>query len=282
MAEVDLHLHTTASDGRLTPRQLVALLAQRGLKVVAVTDHDSTQGLAEAQEAARALGGPEIIPGIELSTDVPGNEIHILGYLMDYHAPSFQAELTRFREGREGRARRMVEKLRSLGVEIDFERVKAFAGDGAIGRPHIALAMKEKGYITEIPEAFDRYIGRNGPAYVERLKLTPADAIRFLAEYGGVAVLAHPGDLPELDQVVEELKAAGLVGMEVHYAQYTPERIAALARVAERHGLLPCGGSDYHALGSPNERLPGEMGPPLWVPQELRRLARERAAARQG
>jgi predicted metal-dependent phosphoesterase TrpH len=269
MALVDLHLHTTASDGRLTPTQLIELVAGKGLKVVAVTDHDSTEGLAEATTAAARFQQLTLIPGIELSTDVPQSEIHVLGYYIRYQDQEFQATLKRFRDGRELRARRMVDKLATLGMPLDWERVQGFAGDGAIGRPHIALAMVERGYIKEPQEAFVRYISRNGPAYVEREKLTPPEAVRLIVQNGGVAVLAHPAELPDLDQWLTELKAAGLVGMEVFYGTYPPETLKRLKGFAEVYGLLPCGGSDYHGLGSDFEATPGDVGPSLEVVEAL-------------
>ena len=278
MALVDLHLHTTASDGRLTPTELVNLVASRGLKTIAVTDHDSTEGLAEAFEAARAYPQLTVIPGLELSTDVPGSEIHVLAYHIQYNDGQVQDTLRKFRLGRLHRARGMVDKLQELGVEIEWQRVQEIAGDGAVGRPHIALAMVEKGYITEPKEAFASYIGRNGPAYVEREKLTPREAIALIIRWGGVAVLAHPAWTPDLDDALDGLKAAGLAGMEVYYAQYSEEKIRELADVAEKHGLLPCGGSDYHALGNSGEPLPGTVGPPLEVAERLEQLAMKRAS----
>lgn len=271
--EADLHLHTTCSDGRLTPTQLIELIASKGIKAAAVSDHDSTEGLAEAYLAAKRFPGLRIIPAIELSTDIPGDEIHILGYFMDYANAEFQANLGRFRDAREGRARAMVDKLRSIGIMIEFERVRHFAGDAAMGRPHVALALLEKGYVKEFPEAFDKYIGRNGPAYVERPKLTPEDSIGFVRQFGGAAVVAHPRDLKELDATLGHLKAAGLSGMEVYYAEYGNDQIAELARLASKHDLIPCGGSDYHHLGKPNEKVPGLMGPPLWVVDALEKAA---------
>ena len=273
MPIADLHLHTTASDGRLTPTQLIELVAGRGLKGVAVTDHDSTEGLAEAYEAASAFPDLRVVPGIELSTDVPGNEIHVLAYYIQYTDARIQERLARFREGRVDRARKMVEKLKELGVEIEWDRVQAIAGDGAVGRPHVALAMVERGYIKEPREAFDAYIGRNGPAYVEREKLTPAQAVELIRDWGGAAVVAHPSDIPDLDETLDELKNAGLVGMEVYYAQYPVERIKELVATAANHGLLACGGSDYHASGNTGEPLPGNMGPPLDTVDRLRELA---------
>ena len=277
MAVVDLHLHTTASDGRLTPKELINLAARKGLRVVAVTDHDSTEGLGEALEAAKAFPQLTVIPGIELSTDIPGDEIHVLAYFVRHKDEELLATLRKFRQGRLERGKGMVEKLREMGLDIEWQRVQEIAGDGAVGRPHVALALMEKGYVSQTNEAFEKYIGRNGPAYVEREKLTPVEAVETITSWGGVAVLAHPAQLLDLDAKLEDLKAAGLVGMEVYYAQYSEERVQELASTAAKHALLPCGGSDYHALDNPGERLPGTMGPPLEVVERLEKLAAKRA-----
>ena len=279
MAVVDLHLHTTASDGRLTPRELIDLVAKRGLNTIAMTDHDSTEGLGEALDQARTYPQLRVIPGIELSTDVPGDEIHVLAYFIQYADAQLQKTLHKFRMGRVQRAETMVEKLRQLGVEIAWERVQEIAGDGAVGRPHIALAMVERGYIARVEDAFSKYIGRNGPAYAEREKMTPQEAVGLIRDWGGVAVLAHPAEISDLESTLKSLKTAGLVGMEVYYARYPEERILELADVAARHGLLPCGGSDYHGLGNPEEPLPGSMGPPLKVVERLEEMATKRARA---
>ena len=273
MATVDLHLHTTVSDGRLTPTQLIQLVADRGLQTIAITDHDITDGLTEAAEAAQAHPQLRLIPGIEISTDLGQHEIHLLGYFLQPEHPGLQETLVQYREGRIGRGQRMVEKLRGMGIMIEWERVKELAGDGSVGRPHVALAMVEKGYISRPEEAFVRYIGHNGPAYAERVKLVPQESVKLVTDAGGVAVLAHPAQLTGLDSIVEEMKSYGMVGMEVHYAQYSSQTIARLADVAERHGLVPCGGSDYHGLGNLNEPLPGELGPPQESVDELERLA---------
>src|SRR5438067_3277799 len=156
--KLDFHMHTTASDGRLRPAELVELANRRGLDVIAITDHDSTEGLAEAREAAARLGGPRIIPGVELNTDVPEGEVHVIGLFVDPEDAEFQAKLDELRDGREARARRMVEKLAALGMALDWERVRALAG-GAVGRPHVAQALVERGHVTDVQEAFLRYLG---------------------------------------------------------------------------------------------------------------------------
>jgi hypothetical protein len=278
-ALVDLHLHTTASDGRLSPAQLVRLVAAQGLKQVSISDHDTTEGLAEAYLAAEEFGDLRIIPGIELSTDIPGDEIHMLGYFIQYEDEGFQEVLRRFRRGRVDRARLMVEKLAGLGVHLEWERVQQIAGEGSVGRPHIALAMVEKGYCKEPRQAFPEYLGRNGLAYVERPKMTPAEAVQMLVNVGGVPVLAHPGYLLDMETSIAELVDVGLMGMEVYYANYSPDTVQYLAQVADRFGLIPCGGSDYHGLGNTGEPLPGALGPPLSTVERLEAAALKLAHA---
>ena len=300
MIEVDLHLHTTFSDGRLTPSELVRLCAQRGLKEIAVTDHDSMEGIPDVLEAAREYPGLVVIAGVELSTDifggsrppagkpgaapgarVPDGEVHLLGYFVDRGDAVFRRTLERFRSGREERGRRMVERLRDLGVTISWERVEELSDGGAVGRPHIAQALVEAGYVQYPREAFDKYIGRDGPAYVERTKLTPVEAVRALAQNGALPVMAHPTyfmagtgseEVSRLKTVLRELKEAGLVGIEVYYGGYSTEEVAMLAAVAEELDLVPCGGSDYHAAGNPGEPEPGSVGPPIETARRLRSL----------
>lgn len=280
MADVDLHLHTTLSDGRLTPKELIHLAASRGLKVIAVTDHDSTEGIIPSLEAAKQFPQLTVIPGIELSTDIPGNEIHLLGYFINYQDSDFQKTLLRFRKAREERARKMVDKLAKKGIYLSWDRVVELSNGGAIGRPHIAQVMVESGYITYPQEAFAKYIGRNGPFYVEREKLTPSEAVKLLLDVGGLPVLAHPWEVGDLDRMARELKIAGLVGIEVYYGNYTTERVAVLKGMAQDLGLIPCGGSDYHALSTPGEVVPGSVGPPLGTFEALRALYQERRNTR--
>ena len=261
-ATIDLHLHTLASDGRLTPTELVQMVANSGLKTISITDHDSTEGLAEAYEAVKEFPDLRIIPGIEMSADIPGDEVHVLGYFLDYHNEEFQATLSEFRRGRVDRAKVMVEKLQDLGKPVDWERVQDFAGDGTVGRPHIALAMVEAGYFKEPKEAFDEYLGNNGLAYFDRPKLAPAAGVEMIKKVGGVPVLAHPTFMNDMEAGISNLKKVGLVGMEVYYAQYDDDTVRHLARLAKEYDLIPCGGSDYHGLGNSGEPLPGILGPP--------------------
>tara|TARA_B100001013_G_scaffold286719_1_gene186536 strand:- start:196 stop:1047 length:852 start_codon:yes stop_codon:yes gene_type:complete len=278
-ALVDLHLHTTASDGRLSPTELIHLLASQGLKQVAISDHDTTEGLAEAFAAAEEFPDMRIIPAIELSTDIPGDEVHMLGYFLRHEDEELQKILREFRMGRLERGRMMVEKLATLGINIEWERVQEIAGEGSVGRPHIALAMVEKGYCKEPKDAFPEYLGRNGSAYVERSKMTPPEAVEMLIRFGAVPVLAHPAYLNDMETTIAELAEAGILGLEVHYAQFSPETVQQLAELADRYGLIPCGGSDYHGLGNEGEPLPGTLGPPPETVGLLEEAASKIAAA---
>ena len=261
-ATIDLHLHTLASDGRLTPTELIQLVVKQGLQTISITDHDSTEGLAEAYEAAKEFPHLRIIPGIEMSADLPGNEVHVLGYFLDYHDVEFQATLTEFRRGRVDRARIMVEKLDALGMHVDWDRVQHFAGDGSVGRPHIALALVEAGFFKEPKEAFEEYLGNDGLAYYDRPKLNPIESVEMIKRVGGVPVLAHPTFMNDMEGGITDLKKVGLVGMEVYYAQYNDDTVRHLARLAKEYDLISCGGSDYHGLGNSGEPLPGTLGPP--------------------
>lgn len=241
---IDLHTHSTASDGELSPADLVRLAIERQLTTVALTDHDSVAGLDAAIQAARGTA-LTVIPGVELSADVPKSEVHVLGYFIDWHDAHFESMLSKFRDGRYGRAEKMTKKLTALGAPISFERVKEIAGDAAIGRPHVAQALLEAGHIATLAEAFDKYIGRNGPAYVERFRLTPADAVTLILQAGGVPVLAHPR---EVTNWVEPLVKVGLIGLEVHYGLYDDATRSELSRLAKQFGLIATGGSDFHGL----------------------------------
>ena len=278
LAKADFHNHSTASDGRLTPTQLIDLAAARGVKVFALTDHDSTEGIAEARAAAAKYDDFVLVPGCELSTDIEGAEVHVLGYFgFEMLAnPELQAELARFRAGRFERGRLMTEKLTELGLPVSWERVLEIAGEASVGRPHVAQALVEAGHVASIKEAFDRYIGRDGPAYVERDKMTPQEAIATLRRFGAPPVLAHPSfikgsDAPieSLEGLLREFKAAGLVGMEVYYKDYSDELVRRLAALAKTLALMPLGGSDYHALKGPGEREPGDIPLPSRVAKDF-------------
>ena len=262
MVKVDLHLHTTYSDGTLTPNELVQLALKNNLEIISITDHDCTDGIDEAMLASlnRNL---TVIPGIELNTDTEDGEIHVLGYFIDYQNKDLQKLLIECRNSRVERARIMVERLNSLGINIQWTRVEELAGYGAIGRPHIANAMLEIKSIKTFQEAFEKYIGRNGVAYIERFRLNVFEAVKTIRQYGGIPVLAHPGYIKNLDNLLPILIESGLKGLEVFYANYDTNTINKLKNIASKYGLIPCGGSDYHGIKTKTEKLPGTFGPPI-------------------
>lgn len=277
MSRVDLHIHSTASDGSLNPADIVRQAAERGLSAIALADHDTVGGIAPAIEAAKILPKLKVIPAIELSTDVPQGEVHVLGYFIDYADREFQVTLERMRHSRLHRAQGMIAKLKNFGIYIDWERVQEIAGTGSMGRPHIAQAMLEKGYITSFKEAFDKYISRDGPAYVEREKMTPVEAVELLLQVNGLPVLAHPFTANNTEMLIAELKAAGLVGIETYYNGYTADEISRLVSLADKFGLIATGGSDYHGLDATNETMIGGVNVPLESVERLMALAKQRA-----
>jgi len=279
-SRADLHTHSTYSDGRLTPTELIERAASNGLEVLALTDHDCTDGIAEALGAAQKHPRLLFIPGVELSTDLPREEVHVLGYFLDWQNPRFQDRLDRLRRSRLERGQKMLPKLKRLGVEVSWQRVEEIAGDGAVGRPHIALAMLEAGHISSLEEAFERYLARNGPAYVEREKITPTEAVQILTAASGLPVLAHPRDLQHLEPLLLELKQAGLIGIEVYYQDYDQQTIERLLAVAHQHDLVPLGGSDFHGIGGAHERDLGDIPLPFQPVEQLIALARQRQPQR--
>ena len=274
MSKVDLHIHTTASDGRFTPEEIVRKAHEIGLTYIAITDHDSIQGVIPAQAAAACLPGITVIGGVEINTDIPSGELHILGYFCDCENLELKTALERLRNSRIERAKNMVEKLRNLGFKIDFQRVQELAGTGSIGRPHVARAMLEKGYINTFKEAFDKYISRGRPAYVERDKITPAEATRLIFKARGIPVLAHPFTSDNPEALIADLKIAGLMGIEVYYGSYLPEQIHTLLGWAARYDLVPTGGSDFHGLDHITEPQLGTVEVPLESALRLVELAR--------
>ena len=258
---VDLHVHTTASDGQCSPTEVVHAALELGLTSIAITDHDTTDGIEEALAAA-ANTTLHVIPGVEISADIPRSEVHILGYYVAYREASFQAKLAPFRDSRLSRAQRMVAKLARMGLPLDWNRVEEIAGAGTVGRPHVARALLERGYVHSVDEAFDRYIHRNGPAYVERLKVSPLEAIQLILEADGIPVLAHPLYVSHL---VPELAQHGLVGLEAYYPGYTPDETKLLLDLAAKNDLLITGGSDFHG----EDVQPGKLLGGVPVPQTV-------------
>ena len=275
MLRADLHIHSTASDGRFSPAELVRKAADEGLAIIALTDHDTVDGIAAALDAVQAFPMLRLIPGIEISTDIPEGEVHVLGYFIDHTDRDFQAALEKMRNSRWERARRMVTKLEKMGCPVDWERVCEIAGDGTIGRPHIAQAMMERGHIEFFQEAFEKYIGRDGPAYVEREKVTPSGAVELILQAGGLPVLAHPLTIPEPEQLATKLQAVGLIGIETYYASYTAEDVRRLATIADRHNLITTGGTDFHGIDANADTLIGGVKIPEKSVERLLALAQQ-------
>ncbi len=264
--KIDLHVHTLASDGKYSSADLVALAARKGLGLLGITDHDTVSGLAAAIEAAKAFPILKIVPGVEISSHSPGSEVHVLGYFIDTGNGELLEQLAALGDSRQDRAKAMVDKLRELGLEITLERVQEIAGEGSIGRPHIAEALMEKGYVSSFQEVFTKYIGHGGPAYVDRIKLTPEDAVELIIRSGGLPVLAHPSYINDLETVVSRLASKGLAGLEVHYKDYTDQTRRDMSVLASRYNLIATGGSDFHGIDESMEvmlggsRVPHECG----------------------
>lgn len=249
---VDLHLHTTASDGIKSPSEMVNYAKSKGLRAISITDHDTIDGLEEGLAEGERIGF-EVIPGVEISAEHSPGSMHLLGYFIDINDPPLNAKLKYLQKARAERNPRMIEKLNQIGVKITYEEVVKASGGGQVGRPHFAQVLVEKGYVRNFQEAFDRFLKKGGPAYVDKIRFTPMEAIRFIIEAKGVAVLAHPNTLgfngqAELEALVVNLGKAGLKGIEVYYPEHTPSDILQYRGLAEKYGLVITGGTDYHGI----------------------------------
>ena len=280
---VDLHSHTTASDGALAPRELVRKAAQHGVRVLAITDHDSTDGLREAIEEAAKHPPLEIVPGLEINCDVPAgprggpSEVHVLGYCVDWEADWFQQFLREQREERRARVFRIAARLAELGMPIEPDEVFALVREGSAGRPHIAQVMVTRGYVKSVREAFDKYLHAGGSANVPRKRLTPAEAVAIIRRARGVPVLAHPG-LAGRDDMIPDLVQAGLMGIETYYPEHSASQTAAYRAMCAKLGLVATGGSDYHGPAIGKANAPGTPPIPMSVWEELRAKAAEARA----
>ena len=241
---VDLHIHTNHSDGRQTPREVVDRACNLGLKAIAITDHDSVSGYTEAARYARGKD-IEIVPGIELSSAKADDDIHILGYLIRPDSKKLAGTVKRFRRIRSERGKKMVRRLARLGIKIDYDEVLAAAGGAPVGRPHVAEVLVAHGVVDTYNQAFDDYLALNGPVYVPKAKLLPGEAIDLIHKAGGVAVMAHPM-LTDRDEVIPELVAAGLDGLEIYHPSHTRAARKRYRQIAKRYDLVCTGGSDAH------------------------------------
>jgi len=282
----DLHMHTVHSDGTLTPKELVRLAKQKGLSCIALTDHDTLSGVEEAQDEGNRIG-VEVIAGVEISVKFEPGTMHILGYFIDRHSKKLQDGLAEIQEARRKRNPMIIEKLRVLGIDISLEEVERESGGDQVGRPHFARVLVEKGYVKDFEEAFNKYLTKGAPAYVDKRKLTSRGAIEMIEEAGGVASLAHPkllklDSMPErFEETLEQLRSEGLKGLEVYSSCQSKTEAARYKKTAERLGLLITGGSDFHGANRPQASL-GWMGDGAFIPygmiDQMKKLLLERKA----
>lgn len=255
---IDLHSHSIHSDGTLTPCQLIEAAHQEGLAALSITDHDSTDGLIEAEDCIRPSMQIELIAGVELSSSIKDLDVHVLGYYIDPSEPRLADLIDRCQKARVDRARKMLSKLQCMGIDVPLEHVLSEAGPGAVGRPHIAQAMVNGGHVDSYDMAFVRYIGYHGPAYVPKLKIEPREAFAAILRAGGIPVLAHPS-IDKIDNLIPLLTEQGLMGLEAWHPHHTPEDVQRYLRMAENLGLVVTGGSDYHG----NRRIGSSLGVPI-------------------
>ncbi len=278
MGQIDLHVHSIRSDGTMTPKELVDYAVSKGLKAMALTDHDTVDGIDEIMEYAKDKP-VEIIPGIEYSTQYNERDVHIVGLFIDHKAPVFLAYLARLRQSRIDRNHKLCANLRSAGIDITYEVLLASFPDAVITRAHYAKFLLDKGYVKSRDEAFERYLGDHTPYFVHREKVTPEEVIDVTRRAGGIPVLAHPTlyglGSEQLDLLIGRLKAAGLMGIETYYSTYSPSEEKKIKALADKYGLLPSGGSDFHGENKPGLDLATGYGR-LYIHEEV--LAQMRRA----
>lgn len=272
MKRCDLHIHSTHSDGTVPPRELVQLAKEAGLACIALTDHDTLDGVREAQEEGRRLG-VEVIPGVEISVKFEPGTLHILGYFVDLNSKELAAGLEKVQQARKERNPKIIELLRTSGVEITLEEVERESNGGQIGRPHFARVLIRKGYAKDSKEAFQKYLSKGASAYVDKRNLTSQEALDLINRSGGVASIAHPKQMKldetpsQLEAEVKRLKTEGMLGIEAYSSCQSREEASVYRALAERLGLLVTGGSDFHGSNKPNIRL-GQMGQGAAIPYE--------------
>jgi len=270
---IDLHVHSTLSDGTLSPQAVVEEAAARGVGLLSIADHDTTEGMEEAAERARREG-VVLVPGVELSADTEEEDIHILGYFVDASSKALAAALADLRQSRNERNAVILERLCGLGLTVDPRRVAEVAGRGSVGRPHIATAMAEAGHVGSQQEAFRRYLGRGRPAFVPRLRLTPRAACALVRKAGGIPVLAHPAKIIS-PATLEEVLGDGVEGLEVFHCDHTAEDVQGFLQLARDRSLVVTGGTDSHGPRSDRPVAIGSVTIPEWVAEQLLALTPE-------
>lgn len=259
----DLHIHTHYSDSTSSPEEVVQEASEAGLTCIAITDHDTLEGIAPTKKSA-AVHGLEVLTGVELSTEVGGKDVHLLGYCFDVQDSQLNQLIQQAQQGRMERLKLMIDKLKGLGVNnIQFPEVEALTKSKSVGRPHLATVLKDKGWVADIPQAFEKYLGEHAPAYVPKYKISPGEGIRLIRQAGGVAVLAHPM-VTNRDELIPGLVEAGLQGIEAYYPNCPPVAIAYYEKLAKKYKLLMTGGSDAHGKAKSNTyigktRIPYEL-----------------------
>jgi predicted metal-dependent phosphoesterase TrpH len=273
VSTIDLHLHSTASDGSYPAETIVAMAERNGVRVLSLTDHDSLDGIPAAVERAQR-SGIRVIPGVELSVSEAGIDVHLLAYGFDPQDKGLVAAIARYRDSRRERARKILARLKGLGIRIALEEVEEIARGGALGRPHVAEALMQGGHIETFQEAFQRYLGHHAPAYVPKQTVTLEEAVAVVREAGGVTVLAHPGTLNR-DHLIAAWVARGLDGIEVWHSKHAPADVTRFKGIAKQHSLLMTGGSDYHGERTPDVSIGGVL-----VPEEALKSLDETLRAR--
>ena len=268
---IDLHTHSNASDGILPPNKLVQLAKKEGLAAIALTDHDTVKGIETALEAGYQHG-IIVVPSVELSTEYNNYEIHILGYFIDYLDKEFLNYLEMFILSRNSRGREIVNKLNDLGILLEWGNIAEMFGNGSVGRPHIARALMDRGYVGSMDEAFYKYLNPGAPAFVPRLKSDPAEAVRMIKSAKGIPVLAHPGLLAS-SSLIRKLISFGIMGIEVYYPLHASEDIQYFKSICEKHNLVATGGSDYHGIGQDIKKRIGLSNVNFGVLEELKKLS---------
>lgn len=273
---IDLHAHTSASDGTYSPKDLVNLAKSEGIEAIAITDHDTIEGLPEALEAGEKMG-VEVIPGVEISIDHQPGSMHVLGLFLDIENEKLKEYLTDLQTSRSSRNPRIIEKLNELGLSITMEEVEKISGGGQVGRPHIAAALLKNGHVRTIQHAFDKYLKKGAVAYYERHRLTREKAVDMIHGAGGLVILAHPHTLGvngiSLDNLMAELKEVGFDGLELFYNSHSPSDEDKLMKIVDKNGFVISGGTDFHGENKPSIKLGvgyGNMAIPYEVLQEMK------------
>lgn len=277
MGYIDLHLHTTASDGVMSPSEIVRYAKAKGLQAIAITDHDTIEGLEEGMLEGEKIAF-EVIPGIEISATHSPGTMHLLGFFVDIHHPHLNERLKYLQKARSERNPKIIDKLNQLGIDITYEEVLKASGGGQVGRPHFANVLIEKKYVRSFQEAFERFLAKGAPAYVEKFRFTAKESLHFINEAKGVPVLAHPKTLgmngySELEKFLIQLIQDGLKGIEVYYPEHSALEIAQYKTFAERYGLLITGGTDYHGIEKNGLEIGvgrGEMKLPYSIVEDLK------------